>query len=96
MQPYNRVVCCQRVELSGEKVCKSLYLSHADTMNNLCVLIEGMLRHAVLANLTFIVAGGLRINLISQNCIHGTNFVSFLQLLNVIPTITKPTRFPSN
>jgi exonuclease III len=89
--------CVVKIELGSEKYCIfAIYRPHADTIDNFSVQVEGMLRDDALVNSRVILAGDLNINLLSQNCNHVTNFVSCMQSLHFLPTITKPTRFPSN
>jgi hypothetical protein len=83
--------------LGKEKYCIfAVYRPHADSIDNFSIQIEGMLRDNVLVNDKTILAGDLNINLLSEKCNQITNFVSCMQSLHFLPTITKPTRFPSN
>lgn len=52
--------------------------------------------HDVLSNFEIVVAVNLNINSRYQNCLHVTNFVTSMQSLNFLPTITEPRRFLSN
>ena len=74
----------------------AIYRPHTDTVDNFVDALHQILIHPILHNQIVILAGDMNINITREFDTRAQNYLSLLGSLNFIPTITKPTRFPSS
>jgi exonuclease III len=89
--------CVVRCIRNGEELfIVALYRPHSDRVDNFTARLLTMLNSGSLEGKRIVILGDLNINLLHLNSPMTGNFLSELQCHSFLPTITKPTRFPSN
>ena len=88
--------CCVRVDTGGE--CFSvlaIYRPVSGSVSNFNEVMDCLLSEPVVNTSKFIIAGDLNINLLNVDNSDNLDFISNLRSSHFLPTILKPTRFPT-
>ena len=87
--------CVARIAFGTETLfIIAAYRPPSGSMDDFCVVIEDMLQNPLFVGGKIVVAGDFNMDLLMVDSPHVVNFLSIMQSLNFLPTITKPTRFP--
>jgi len=90
-------ICAVQLSLNGSEIFVfGIYRPPSAPVANFSDYVLNLLHTLLITRKTVVVAGDLNINLLlsDSNCVK--DFVNGMRALNFLPTITKPTRFPSS
>jgi exonuclease III len=89
--------CVVKVRYSNcDYILIAIYRPHSDTIDSFADSLYGLLQDDFLVRKNIFLLGDFNADLLNQDLNSVKNLVATLQALHFLPTITKPTRFPSD
>ena len=91
-------ICSCRMKFgNGYMMILGIYRPHTDTISNFLLRLEEILNLEIIKRAQLVVlAGDMNIDLCNPNPVVSGGYLSLMQSLNFLPTITRPTRFSNN